>query len=212
METIECVHLEDMTTGENHTEVGVCRKCGQTVVYDRVNLKSKPNLTKLGRINDKVVIPNNAFNLHLSGRDLAHLSLARMTAASAKHPLAAKKSDGEIPRRPGKDDPKAQREWYNKHKKRLIEELLGLGEVAFREKYPIPRQLLSHLKSDKHYKKLVEKTPPAPAAGPKAAKAKPGRLKADKGGVRPQLPEWSNTWPPETQVAWLKIFEKHYMS
>lgn len=211
METIECVHLEHMSIGENHTEVGVCQKCGQTIVYDRSTSKGKATLTKLGRVDGKIVLPKPVFNLYLSGKDRADLTIARMEVASSKHPLVAKEPDGEIPPRPGKDDPKAQREWYNKHKKRLIEELLGLGEVGFREKYPIPRQLLSHLKSDKHYKKLAEKTPPAPAAGPKAAKAKPGRPKANKGGVRPQLPEWSNTWPPETQVAWLKIFEKHYM-
>jgi len=210
METVECVHREHMTTGENHTELGVCSKCGQTVVYDRSTAKGKATLTKLGRVDGKVVLPKPAFDLDLSGKDRADLTLTHMQAANSKHPPAAEEAAGNIPPRP-RGDPEAQREWYKKYKKRLIDEFLSLGVEAFLEKYPIPHQLISHLKGDKYYKKLVEGNPPVPAARAKATKAKPGRPKAGKSGVRPQFPEWSNTWPPETQVAWLTIFEKHFM-
>ena len=206
METIECIHIEHMKTGENHTEIGICQNCGQTVIYDRLNLKSKPTLTKLGRIDGKIVLPKDGFNLDLNGKDQADLTLARMEAASAKHPLAAEEATEDIPPRPA-GDPVAQREWYKKYKKRLIDELVGLGEKVFREKYPIPRQLLSHLKTDKYYKKLAAETPPAPAAEPKAAKTKPGRPK-EAASALPQLPAWNDNWAPEVQLLWLRIYEK----
>jgi len=209
METTECIHREQMKTGGNHTEIGICQYCEQTIVYDRLNLKSKPTITKLGRVDGKIVFPKPAFDLKLCGKDQADLTVARMTAASSKHPLAAEETAGDIPPRP-RGDPEAQREWYKKYKKRLIDELLSLGEEAFREKYPIPRQLFSHLKSDKYYKKLAEQNPSVPEAAPKASRAKAPRQKAEPSTLH-QLPPWSDDWAPEVQVAWLDIYEKHFI-
>ena len=208
MEIIECVHKMDMTTGENHTEVGVCRKCGQTVVYDRANLKTQPLITKLGRKDGKIVVPRAGFNTQLSGKDLADLRVANMGPAISKHPMAAKAPAAGIPPRPRGDDHEAQREWYKKYKKPLILELLRLGEKEFGEQYLIPRQLLSHLKSDKYYRKLIKKTPAAPGAESKATKDKPGRPATPKSDKLPQLPEWSSEWAPEVQLLWLRIYEK----
>ena len=76
METIECVHKERISRGENHTETGVCQRCGQTVVYDRTTQKGIAVLTKLGRIDGKLVLPKPAFTLNLSGKDQADLTVA----------------------------------------------------------------------------------------------------------------------------------------
>jgi len=207
METIECIHIEHMKTGENHTEIGICQNCGQTVIYDRLNLKSKPTLTKLGRIDGKIVLPRDGFNLDLNGKDQADLTLARMEAASAKHPLAAEEATEDIPPRPT-DDPVAQREWYKKYKRQLIEDLLKLGDKVFREKYLAPRQLLSHLKTDKYYKKLAEKTPPE--AGKRGRKAQPFASLASLSIASdlPPLPAWSEEWTDEIKLAWLEIYAR----
>lgn len=203
METVECVHIEHMKAGENHTEIGECQNCHQVVVYDRENLKAKPTVTQLGRIDGKVVLPRPSFNLELSGKDRADLTVARMAATSSAHPLAEKEPAAGIPPRPGADDPQARIQWYRKHKKRLIKALLRLGDKAFLEKYNLPPQFLSHMKADKRYKKLGQKTPPAPAA-----KAKAGQPKTPKVSGLPQLPPWSADWAPEVQLLWLRIYDK----
>ena len=207
MEIIECVHFEDMTTGENHTEVGVCRKCGRTVIYDRVNPKAQPLITKLGRKDGKIVVPTAGFNTQLSGKDLADLRVANMGPASSKHPMATKAQAPNIPPRPGEDDPEARLLWYHDHKKEMIRDLLAMEYEAFLKKWGVSRQTVSHLKSDKYYEKLAKKAPPAPSAEPKAAKAgEPSRADKPKGEKLPQLPEWSDEWTPEIKLAWLDIY------
>lgn len=208
METIECIHKEHMKSGENHTEIGVCQYCEQTVVYDRVNLKAKPIITKLGRKDGKIVLPKPGFDTQLSGKDQADLTLARLQPANSKHPLAEKEPAGEIPPRPGKDDPQGRHEWFREHKKRLVDALLKMGAEAFQERYNLPRQIVSHLKADKQYKKLAKKSPPAPAAGEKASKARTPRPKAPRVDGLPQLPAWSDDWGPEVQTRWLDIYAR----
>lgn len=208
METIVCVHIEHMKGGENHTEIGECQICHQVVSYDRLNLKAKPTVTKLGRIDGKVVLPKPSFNLELSGKDRADLTVARLQAASSLHPLAEEKPTASIPPRPGADNPKARLKWYHDNKKAMITDLINLGNEAFLKKWGLSPRMVSHLKADKYYKKLAQKTPPAPAAEPKARKA---GAKAERPKQYPQLPElppWNDNWPPEFQLLWLRIYDK----
>ena len=207
MEFTTCVHREQMKTLPNQQESGTCQYCGQEIIYDRAEHKPRVILKKLGRIGDKIVRPKPIVELDLNGKDLADLRLAKINDAVHECAQApAEETAGEVPPRPT-DDPVAQREWYKKYKRQLIEDLLKLGEKVFREKYLAPRQLLSHLKTDKYYKKLAKKAPPAPAAEPKAAKTKPGRPK-ETASALPQLPAWSEEWTDEIKLAWLEIYTR----
>ena len=203
MEFTTCVHREQMKTLPNQQESAICQHCGQETLYDRSERKPRVILKKLGRFGDKIVRPKPVVELELNGKDLADLRLAKINDAEHDSAQAlAEETAGEVPPRPT-DDPVAQREWYKKYKRQLIEDLLKLGEKVFREKYLAPRQLLSHLKTDKYYKKLAKKAQPAPAAG----EVRTPKPKAGKGEL-PPLPAWSEEWPDEIKLAWLEIYAR----
>ena len=84
MKTTECIHKEHMKSGENHTEIGTCQYCGQTVVYDRAQLRAIPVTTKLGRIDGKLVLPKPTSKIDLDAQDQADLTAAHARRHTAK--------------------------------------------------------------------------------------------------------------------------------
>jgi len=64
--------------------------------------------------------------------------------------------------------------WYQSHKKEMIEDLITMDIDDFYKKWPIKRQVLSHLKSDKLYKSRVGvgELPVKEKKEPKSSKAK----------------------------------------
>lgn len=185
MEVIECIHREHIRSIGHGVEIGTCSKCGQQVQRNVDKLRDHPTVTKLGRIDGRLVLPNHNFKLLLGPQDKA--DLADATAAVAKLRVAP----------PGKEEAQAGPKWYRDNKRQMIKDLLAMGKDAFLERWKVKPQLISHLKADKLYKKLAQ------APGAKAPKPKP-----PSGDKLPQLPPWSNDWSPEVQVRWLAVYEK----
>ena len=111
------------------------------------------------------------------------------------------------------EETKARVVWYRKHKKAMIDDLISLGKDGFIEKWDkfgVKSRLISHLKTDPYYKKMIKEHPPSPAADSKPLHKKPGPK--PKGAVSLKgpvsLPEWNESWPIPVKLKWLEVCEK----
>lgn len=193
METTECKHRTTVTSLLHGIELEECGICHQHVTK-HVDKLTKPTVTKLGRIGDRIVLPSPDYRLQLSFQDQADLAAAQQRA---KIPAAAQQNVIEAPGRPGKEDPKARRQWFRDNKKEMIDDLLSLGKDAFLKKWKVTPKLISPLKRDKYYKQKAAQAPSAAARVP---------LK-EPGDKLPALPPWNDNWAPEVQVRWLSVYE-----
>jgi len=191
METVECSHEERVETGRHGIQIGTCKYCGQVVQYDGDGKKAA--VTKLGRLDGKIIIPNPRHTLQLDVADLAAIN-----EISCESLGVGKKEKG--------DNPPTGLQFYRKNKSEMIRDLLVMSKEAFLEKWKVSAQTISHLKSDKLYKEHVTaptQTRKAPRGylrkQPAAAAARP---------LLPPLPPWSDTWPAEVQIKWLEIWKE----
>lgn len=190
METTECRHIEHVTTMHG-MEVGTCSLCGQIVKYEGGN---KVTITKLGRIGEAMVMPPAGIRLSLMEADRADLDKALASPKPIEPPAKPSKV---------KLTSKQRLQFYKENKKAMIEDLIALGNEDFLAKWPVSRQTISHLRSDKLYKKLTggveEASAPLKERGAKVVRS---------GKDLPPLPGWSDTWPAEVQVKWLEIWRE----
>ena len=160
METIVCKHQAGPKSLTLGADVEECAYCHQQVRYSPGKYHtSHPTVIHLGRIGDKIVLPDPSHKLELTPEDLRDLRAAG--GASAPEEKPEKQVIPEI--RPA--GIKARQKWYRKYRKPMIHDLLTLGEDGFIEKwgkFGIKSRMISHLKSDPYYKRRVEKSPPQP--------------------------------------------------
>ena len=116
------------------------------------------------------------------------------------------------------------REWYQAHKKEMIEDLTTMGYDAFLEKWKVKRQIVSHLKSDKLYKSRVAKAEVPAEMGRKSKhsevespKPAPAQTKLnleylgtyevqeDKG--MPDFPAFNEGWSDYVKVNWFETYQ-----
>lgn len=212
MKTVECQHEAKTKKGGGDVTISTCVKCGQEVIYPTNKLRT-PVVKKIGRIGDRIVLPNPEFRLQLKPQDKKDLAAAD-EGPPEKEPAEPPAETPAVNPTERPSDPAARLKWYKKNKKAMIEDLLTLGKDGFLEKWPVPGQQISHLKSDPYYKKRAEELG-LPTGPPRQKPAKPG-AKADKPpkamkvvpAVLPQLPPWNDNWDPKVQLRWLAIYEK----
>jgi len=180
LETIECKHQTKVTELGHGLELLECTICHQKVQINVDKLAARPIVTKLGRIGDKIVIPNSNYKLQLLPGDQADLAAAIQGTKA-----------------PGKEDARARLKRYREHKHQMIDDLITLGKDAFLKKWEpmgVKPQIISHLKSDDYYKQKVAGAPP------------PQSL-VSQGDKIPALPPWNDNWVPEVQIKWLAVYE-----
>jgi hypothetical protein len=192
METIKCKHREQIKSAGHYTEIGTCSICGQQTKYPVDKLKEIPTVIKLGRIDGELVLPNHHYKLDLNHQDRSDLATAEKEARGKEKETTAQP--------PKSTSTKESLQFYRGNKAQMIQDLISYGKDSFLQLWKVKPQIISHLKSDKLYKKLLDqmKTPSPPS--PELQKALVDRL--------PALPPWSENWAPEVQVRWLDIYEK----
>ena len=217
METTTCSHKESISSMVGGIETGKCNICHQVRRYDRREPKAVVEILKLGRIDSKLVLPGPKEKLYLSAEENDELMLARKDGHKASNPG---------PVAPPAVEDIGGRDWYRAHKKEMIEDLLTMGQEAFRKKWPIKRQIFSHLKSDPLYKGRIspaEGVKDVKKRGPKPKKDRPqgtkrgspaiedvvAALKKGEADKLPPFPEWApEKWvSSEIAVQWLRTFE-----
>jgi len=220
MEVTTCSHQEKISSMVDGIETGECSICHQVRRYDRREPKAIVEITRLGRIEGKLVIPNPKEKYHLSAEETAELLEARKDGKPISKP--ATPTSPESPVGTG-------REWYQAHKKEMIEDLLTMDIDAFYKKWPIKRQVLSHLKSDILYRKRIagrEATQELKKGEgePRQKKVKHhSRLKKGRPSIEdvsdalkkaevdklPPFPEWApEKWASsEIAIQWLRTYE-----
>ncbi|MDP3052262.1 MAG: hypothetical protein Q8N42_02020 [bacterium] len=123
MEATTCKHKEQVTQGGDGIELGTCGDCGQTIQYDG---SKNPTVTKLGRLGDKLVLPNPGYKLLLNPRDQQDLS----TVDKAPPPLGV-----EVPPKPKTGGMHAVKRYYDENRDAILLDLDTLGEKAMCERW-----------------------------------------------------------------------------
>lgn len=212
METTTCKHRptsKSLAMGANVEECTICR---QQVRYSPDKYRSSsPTVIQLGRIGDKIVLPDPTHKLELNSLDKEALQRARGIQVGEAEPEEAEPAKPTV--RPG--DPKGRAKWYHKYRKPMIRDLVNLGEEGFLKVWGpvgVTRYMFPHLKNEVLYQRLMEVRPAVPAGerkqpGPKPG-AKPAASKPAPGQSSglPPLPPWNDKWPKEVQVEWLRSY------
>ena len=205
METTTCSHKESIGSMVDGIETGECSVCHQARRYDRRETKAIVEVTKLGRIDGKIVIPGPKEKLFLSSEENDEL-------------MDAKKDDKKESN-PGPIDPVPNEQssgikWYRDHKKEMIEDLLAMGYDAFLEKWKVKRQIVSHLKSDELYKRSVGAEKPRAKKpkshnhkGPPSLEAVVGALKEKGINHLPAFPEFNEQWSDYVKTNWFETYQ-----
>jgi len=149
METTACIHNERIESASNNKKHGTCTICGQVRQYNTLDYKEIPKVIKLGRINGVIVEPRVKDILLLPAEEQAELEAARKEGKLA--PAISATSTTDFHEQPTQSGLK----WYQAHKQEMIEDLITMENAAFKEKWKVKRQIVSHLKGDKLYKSRV---------------------------------------------------------
>lgn len=89
MPTTNCRHNEKIISLGEGVQEGDCTLCGQVRHYNNRDLKAKPRITKLGRLNGAVVLPGVNDVLELSAEEVAELETAKKEGPLKEKPTAA---------------------------------------------------------------------------------------------------------------------------
>ena len=210
METVVCKHEEGIVSGPDGMELGTCRHCDQEIQYNTRDLKAKPILTKLGRIDGKVVLPNPVLSTSLlSEADRLDLKEARKFIPKATEESSAEVSPSEadrateqstagVPPRPRKK--KQLRAYFEKHKEAILADYYAMGRLDFFKRWGISaatwaelhREWGVTLKGQGGRRKGTTK---------RLAPEKRQALTAPEG--LPPFPPFSDSWEPAVQIEWL---------
>jgi len=182
METVKCEHQAAPRSLALAADINECALCHQQVRYSLDKLRpTHHTVTRLGRIGDKIVLPDPTHKLQLNLQDLTDLRAAGGVKDAEEKPEKQAAPSPEM-RPPGQ---RARHKWYRTYRKTLIHDLLTLGEEGFLEKwgpFGATRHLFSKMKDDRYYLNLKEKLAelgvqgnapaPSPEMRPKDAKAR----------------------------------------
>lgn len=234
METTTCKHKPTSRSLVMGANVEECTLCHQQVKYtmDRYQ-SSHPIVIKLGRIGDKIVLPDPSHKLELGAQDALDLHRAKESkgakAKPKRKPEPQSAAAGELmvdqvnpTMRP--KDTYGKMKWFKKYKKPMIHDLVKLGDGPFVkawEKFGVNNHMLPHLKKEKIYLQLKAEAEAAPAAAPESKSApkksspkSKTKSKVRQGGtpppphpVLPSLPEWKDDWPTPVKLEWLETYK-----
>ena len=123
MEITICQHREHVETRDG-VEVGVCTECHQAIQYDG---SKHPTVTKLGRIGDKLVLPNVHYKLLLDPTDQQDLTTVRKAA----------KGISLVPPKPETKNVAVLHQYYEDNRDAILHDLDTLGEKAMRKRWDI---------------------------------------------------------------------------
>jgi len=123
MEITSCLHKEKIES-RGDVEVGECTECHQMLQYGDGKY---PTVTKLGRIGDKLVLPNPAFKLLLGPRDKQDLAKAKKATTGT--------SPGAVPPKPQTKSVALLHQYYEENKEAILHDLDTLGEKAMRTRW-----------------------------------------------------------------------------
>lgn len=209
METAECKHattIKSLTHGQDVEECGVCHQqiLRSTDKYRRI----PPAVLRLGRIGNKVVLPDPTHKLQLGKIDREDLAAVVVTAPEETRERTEKVPQKQLVPSKRPEDPKARAAWYGFHKKEMIDDLIALGKGGFMQKwgeFGIKSRMISHLKTEPYYKDQVKKAAPGAPSSPSAVPQFP-KGERESAGL-PPLPPWNDTWTPEVQTRWLEAYK-----
>jgi hypothetical protein len=125
MEVTSCKHRELVNQAGDDIELGTCSECGQTIQYDG---SRSPTVTKLGRLGDKLVLPNPGYKLLLDPKDQQDL-------ASADIKTAPPVLGVEVPPKPKTGGMHAVKRYYDENREAILHDLDTLGEKAMCERW-----------------------------------------------------------------------------
>jgi len=117
MEAVVCKHIEQVSLDGGY-EIGVCTECHQTIQYDEDH--KNPTVTKLGRLGDKLVLPNPAYKLLLDPVDQQDLASVRQ---------------GGVPPKPQTGGMHAVKRYYEENREAILHDLDTLGEREMRKRW-----------------------------------------------------------------------------
>lgn len=125
MEITSCQHKEQVKVSAG-VECGECTECHQTIQYDDDH--KKPTVIKLGRIGDKLVLPNPDYKLLLDPKDREDLASVR------KATKGGVPQDG-VPPKPETKNVYELHRYYEENKEPILYDLDTRGENAMRKRW-----------------------------------------------------------------------------
>lgn len=193
MISISCTHHSKITMG-NGFEQGECIYCHQVTIYKKgVTGEGKAKITRLGRINGNIVIPDNGMALDLSEADAKDLG-----AVDVEDKETEQRTLDPTPRsKPRKE--KETRIHYDervKNKEAMIQDYYSLTLMKFLKKWQLSTNTWQKLKLKwgvKSKKKALENVNMTANTDP------PGVFEHD-------LPPFNEAWGDAVKVKWLEVW------
>lgn len=199
MESVACKHIERIEEYHNHA-LGTCTLCGQIRRYDQLDYKQSPTIIKIGRINGMPTLehpPKEVIKVVKNKPEVETLAdiLAETEVAKRKYKA----------RKPVRD--------YEADKEDIVEDYDTLSLKEFYAKQHLAPSTWTKLKRKWGVKgKSPRKAKPVlDAEAPTVHKGKPlvslGTFTVEAVGKLPAFPEFNDSWPMLTQIAWLETYK-----
>lgn len=205
MEAVKCLHREkvESTPALPGVEIGTCSKCGQTIQYNHNGMKTKVTVTRLGRLDGKIVIPKHGLQLLLSAEDKNDLKtvLSASKAEPAPAPVPRKKR-------------KTRNEYFEQNKEAIIEDYYLMKRLEFFDKWGLSTTVW--MKLQKRWK-VAPKGPVHRFTGAPIKKSKPSSESTEKSapkvtigsnGALPSFPSFNEEWTPQVKIEWFKTYKE----
>ena len=186
MPTVTCKHHEIITI-EGELERGECRYCHQVKMYDKHGPKPTVTITKLGRNNGQIVLPD-CQTLSLTPEENEELIAAINSENNKKEPASPqeKKKGGPRIQQPG--------QYFDDHKAEVLKDYNKLTTVKFLS--------LWHLSSMRWKKIKLRWGLGGKHAYPLKAKFIPHTVNT----LLPQFPEFNEDWDVPVKAKWLETY------
>jgi len=210
VEAVKCHHREkvESTPTLPGIEIGTCSICGQTIQYDHNGLKTKVSVTRLGRIDGKIVIPKHGLQLLLSAEDKGDLEAVLSAAAAELAPApaaAAELAPTSAPPRPKKRG--KLKEYFEQNKEAIINDYYLRPQRELFSKWGLSSSTWMKLKAKW---KVAPKGPVNRFTGAPLKTSKPSSEKVTTGsnGALPPFPPFNEKWIPQVKIEWFKTYKE----
>lgn len=205
MEATTCVHDEKIEEKGDGIQEGTCSLCRQVRCYDLNDTREKCRVIKLGRLDDKIVIPNLGERLNLSDEEREELTEA---LAEAKEPLPVpvqEPVESAAERKPPRRTRNRRkfRKYYEQNKAAIIADYYSLRLKDFFRKWRFATSTWTKLKTEWEVK---PKGPPLKR--PRKPKGEiPVVSVSTQSDQLPQFPPFNDKWTSDVQIAWLETYK-----
>ena len=198
METVICYHKEHISSSPSlpHIEIGTCDTCGQVVQYDNSGTQIVVNVTQLGRIDGKVVIPNPKYHLLLSAEDKHDLDEAKAAASDKAEVAAPEETLKDAPKAPSPKEYKLLRKYREGNKEAMLRDYHSMRLWDFYKKWQLTSNTWTRLKKEWKVEPKATRGTRSPGFTGAAARRT----------VLPAFPEFKDSWPEVVQVRWFDTY------